>query len=182
MNFLVKTAALVVFFLGGVVVWDRVEMALSRTNHTFTPDAACSTPTGVPGSNELRAAQDLDQDLARCLNSLHPSLCGPELLKEFRYVLGDGISTLQGIRDVNSTRNALPRLVDLSRTTDQLLVRVDSLPDYAKRVIAFRVRQGLLELQAADQKLSAAPEVQTVLRPVLDPWFAKLAALTDPEG
>ena len=102
---------------------------------------------------------------------------GQELLTKVTDFFGSVTKSLQGITDVDSAKAALPKLEELTGSTDSLSQAIGALPEGAKSAISGVVEKGITELKALVEKIEAIPGVSAVVKPTIDKLMEKLSTL-----
>ena len=102
---------------------------------------------------------------------------GQELVTKVTDLFGAATKSLQAVTDVDSAKAVVPKLEELTGSTDSLSQAIGALPKSAKSAIATVVENGITELKALVDKVEAIPGVSAVIKPTVDKLMEKLSAL-----
>jgi hypothetical protein len=138
---------------------------------------AADEMAGKAGEALKGAQESVAASAAKAADALKGVAGGPELLSKVTEFFGSAGKTLQGITDVESAKAALPKLTELTASTDELSKSMASLPEGAKTAISGVVDKGIAELKAVVEKIMALPGVEGVLKPKIDELMKKLEAI-----
>ena len=99
---------------------------------------------------------------------------GLDLNKDVTSVI-DGLNgTLEGVKDVDSAKEALPKLEEANLKLDGLLGALDQIPAAARPVVANLIKSGKTSIVAAVERVVGIEGVGDILKPVLDQIVDKL--------
>jgi hypothetical protein len=121
--------------------------------------------------------EGLAKETARAAETLKGVEGGSELLKKVTDVFQSAGSTLQGITDAESAKAALPKLKELTNSTDEFAKAMARLPENAKPAVAGVMEGGIANLKVLVEKVLAIPGVESVLKPAVTELVSKLAAV-----
>lgn len=154
---------------------DKAKQAASDAAES-TKDATGEI-AGKAGEVVKDAQENVTSAAAAAADALKGVAGGPELLKKVTEFFGSAGKTLQGITDVESAKAALPKLTELTSSTDELSKSMANLPEGAKSSISGVWEKGIAELKALVEKVMALPGVESVLRPKVNELMGKLEAI-----
>lgn len=83
-------------------------------------------------------------------------------------------TTLAGIKDVETAKEALPKLEEVNLGFDKLTALVDQIPANVKPALATMIKAHSAQLSATIQKVVSIEGVGEIVKPVLDQIVAKL--------
>lgn len=102
---------------------------------------------------------------------------GGDVTEQLKGMFSSAQTSLGSITDVESAKEALPKLEDFSGKLDGITAMADKLPDAAKPMFNTVVQGGMGQLTPMLDKVMAIPGVGAVLGGVIEPLKEKLAAL-----
>lgn len=130
-----------------------------------------------------KTAKDAQESVASAAASAKDALKevagGPELMKKVTDFFDTAGKTLQGITDVESAKAALPKLNELSASTDDFSALMAKLPEGARSNISSVMEKGIAELKVLADKVMALPGVESVIKPSVNELMEKLAAIAN---
>ena len=130
------------------------------------------------GNNASNVAQQARTTATQTAQSLQNLVVGGVDIGSSLTRTVDGMKTsLQGIRDVDTARAALPTLQDATAQVDRLSGLVNQLPAGGKAAVASFLTSVRPSLDEAFNKVLAIPGVSAVAQPTIDAIKAKLDAL-----
>ena len=102
---------------------------------------------------------------------------GGDVTEQLKGMFSSAQTSLGSITDVESAKEALPKLEDFSGKLDGITAMADKLPDAAKPMFNTVVQGGMGQLTPMLDKVMAIPGVGAVLGGVIESLKEKLAAL-----
>jgi hypothetical protein len=102
---------------------------------------------------------------------------GVDIGKQVTGAIGNATAALESVTDAASAETALPKLNDVVAEIDKVTAAAGQLPAEGKAALAAVVSGVLPAINALIDKVLAIDGVGDVLRPVLEPLKARLAAL-----
>jgi uncharacterized protein YukE len=132
---------------------------------------------GKAGEAVEGAQESLQSAATAAADALKDVAGGPELLKKVTEFFGSAGTALKGITDVESAKAALPKLGELTASTDELSKLMANVPEAAKSALSGVWEKGVVELKALVEKTLALPGVESVLKPAVTELLDKLAAI-----
>ncbi|MBN1855317.1 MAG: hypothetical protein JW829_21480 [Pirellulales bacterium] len=136
-------------------------------------DAATRAAEAAVGSVKDQLA-DVTKKASEALSGIEG---GPEILKQVTQLFESAGETLHGIADIDSAKAALPKISELTSSLDGLTTSLGNMPAEAKTAIGGVIEKGVGTLKALAEKILAIPGVQDVIKPQLDEFMTKLAAI-----
>jgi hypothetical protein len=99
---------------------------------------------------------------------------GLDLGKDVTSVIDGLKGTLEGVKNVDSAKEALPKLEEANLKLDGLLGALDQIPAAARPVVANLIKSGKTSIVAAVERVVGIEGVGDILKPVLDQIVDKL--------
>ncbi len=148
-----------------------------------SPDAAKSVTDKAADnvkSAAKGAADSVGAGMSEMMGKANEALSGveggSEMLKQVTELFGKATKTLNGIKDVDSAKSALPDLSQLTESFNGISDLYGKLPDAAKSAVAGVFQSSLGNLKPVIEKVMAIPGVGEILKPAIDALMSKLEA------
>jgi hypothetical protein len=126
--------------------------------------------------NAAKEAQDQAKESSEAALDAAKSLVvdGINVTKELKSWVGNLTSTLNGIADKTSAEAAIGKLKESDLQLGEILASIEKMPSASKKAIAEMLETSLTSLKNAVEKVVAIPEVEKIVKPILDGMMNRL--------